>query len=419
MEKSDSLVAFIISFLLCIPAVLPAQNKNLQYDIFSAEIFMNPPIKYRPYQIVHGFDKYLENPGSLTGIEGIDKHLAKLKELGVGGIVANVGFRDYLQSDRQWEIWRHGVQKAIHLGMSVWMYDDNVYPSGRAGGVVPRANPEYSAEGLSCFVREAKGGEQVVFPMPVSARAFVAVSATRKDNGKTIDISDYVNEWGTLNWQVPEGDWEICYFARRQPYGMTHKYIDVLDPDAVKAFLRVTHQAYLRNTPPDLWKYIQAAFMDEPLFITPYLSQPEKRSESQVVLDQPFFNDRPASVIWTRTFTDEFRKLKGYSIEPHLRSVFTGESQEDYYVRQDYWDVATHLYTQAFHQQIADWCEANGIASSGHVLAEEGLHGNIMFEGSLFEVIRPMQIPGIDPRNAVRRAATVKLPPFLPAGIAY
>ena len=409
MKKSDSLAAIIIGFLLCISSVLNAQNNDLQYDVFSAEVFMNPPIEYRPYKIVHGFDKYLENRDSLTGLEGINEQLEKLKELGHGGVVANVGFEDYLQSERQWEIWRHGVKKAVDLGMSVWMYDDNVYPSGRAGGVVPRANPEYSAEGLSCFVSEAKGGEKITFPMPVSARAFVGASATHKNSGKTIDISNYVNEWGTLNWQVPEGEWEINYFARRQiyegtfltriPYGMTHKYIDVLDPEAVKAFLRVTHQAYVRNTPPDLWKYIQAAFMDEPLFITPYLSQPEKRSENQVVLDKPFFNDRPASVIWTKSFSDKFRQLKGYSIEPHLRSVFTGETVDDYYVRQDYWDVATRLYTESFHQQIADWCEANGIASSGHTLAEEGLHGNIMFEGSLLEVIRPMQIPGIDMLN--------------------
>ncbi len=408
MRKLKILTAVFACIFLIAPFQAEAQEKAI--DVFSGTVFMNPPMEYRPLQIIHGFDKFLENPDELTGVKGIDRYLDKLTDLGVGGVVANVGFKDYLQSDRQWEIWRYGLEGAVNLGMTVWMYDEYAYPSGSAGGIVPRANPEYSAEGLACYVVRAQGGEQVTYPLPVSARAFVAAVAKPVDEGgnnRTVDISDYVDEWGTLHWKVPEGEWEICYFARRQiyedtfvtriPHGTTNKYIDVLDHEAVKAFLRVTHQAYVYNTPQHLWKHIQASFMDEPLLLAPHLSPPEERKN--VVLDMPLFIDRPASVTWTKRFPDIFRQMKGYSVEPHLRSVFAGETAEDYYVRQDYWDVAAHLYATSFHGQIAGWCEKNGIASSGHTLAEEGLHGNIMFEGSLQEVIRPMQIPGIDMLN--------------------
>ena len=42
-------------------------------------------------------------------------------------------------------------------------------------------------------------------------------------------------------------------------------------------------------------------------------------------------------------------------------------------MRQDYYDLITRLYTDAFYVQILRWCQEHGIASSGHVMAEENL----------------------------------------------
>ena len=228
---------------------------------------------------------------------------------------------------------------------------------------------------------------------------------------RRIDLSSQVDNWHTLKWTAPEGEWKVCYFAQREmyegtfattvPHGITHKYIDVLNPDAVKSFIRVTHRSYLRNTPKELWKHIKASFTDEPLLVAPYVGTlPAERGGNQFVLDEPFFTDRPVSVIWTSDFVDKFKIMKGYDIRPHLLSLFTGETTQDRYVRQDYWEVTSQLYTMSYHQQIADWCEKNGIAYTGHLLAEEGLHGSIMFEGNVMSAIRPMQIPGVDMLNS-------------------
>jgi glycosyl hydrolase family 106( putative alpha-L-rhamnosidase) len=384
-------------------------------SVCDPQAFVDPPAEFRPMQLSHGFDSHLGDREGLTGEDGIDRHLEFLRNLGIGGVVANVGYRDYLQSPRQWEIWRHGAAKAIEMGMKLWFYDERHYPSGSAGGVVTRAHPEYTAVGLACYAQPARGGEAVIVDLPVSAKACEGAVAcpARAEISKDdlIDLREHVDDWGTLRWTPPQGEWTILYFACRAmfegtfattvPHGISRMYIDVLNPDAVKAFIRVTHQAYLRNTPPDVWKHIDAVFTDEPLLVAPYVGTlPSEREGEQLVLDQPFFKDRPPSVIWTPAFAQRFWEIKGYDLRPHLRSLFTGESPRDRYVREDYWDVATRLYARAYHQQIADWCEENGIASSGHVLAEEGLHGNIMFEGSLMAAVRPMHWPGIDMLSA-------------------
>jgi hypothetical protein len=113
-------------------------------------------------------------------------------------------------------------------------------------------------------------------------------------------------------------------------------------------------------------------------------------------MDQPLFEDRPPAVPWTADLPEEFRRRKGYGLRPHLYALFTGDTREARYVRQDFWDVVSAIYAEAFFEQIADWCERHGTALSGHVLAEENLWGNMMFEGSLMRVLRPMQVPGID-----------------------
>jgi hypothetical protein len=65
-------------------------------------------------------------------------------------------------------------------------------------------------------------------------------------------------------------------------------------------------------------------------------------------------------------------------------------------VRQNFWEVVAGMYAQAYFGQIADWCADHGTALSGHVLAEEDMWGNALFEVSVLEAVRRMQIPGID-----------------------
>ena len=413
-------------------------------SVFDPATFVHPPNRFRPLQIIHGLDRFLSKPGvsevgeeeadpagqwaerladlpadalavddpNLSGTEGIDVQLRHLASLGLGGIVTNVGFRDYLVSPRQWEVLRYGQRRAMDLGLRVWLYDEKGYPSGSAGGIVPRANPDYLALGLACYPVKVRQGQTLSFALPASCCSFVSAVALHDLNyaasADVVDLGEYVDEWGVLRWQAPlEAEiYQILYFAERVMYEGTHSqgnvsefkhYVNLLEPAAVRAFLRVTHEAYHRELPGELWGGIEAVFTDEPSFMTFYTpALPERYWGKVPIGDSALFQDRPPAVPWTRDYLDYFETEKGYGLEPHLYALFFSQSEEACYIRQDYYDTLTRRYAASFYGQVQDWCRDHGIASSGHLLLEENILDHVAVHGSLFAAIRKMDLPGID-----------------------
>jgi hypothetical protein len=369
---------------------------------FTPSAFADPPKEFRPLQIVHGFDGMLHDQPNLAGEAGIDTRLDKLLSLGIGGVVANVGFRDYLESPRQWEIYRYGLQAAAAREMALWWYDEKGYPSGTAGGIVTRSHPEFASLGLACYHIRANGPDEVVFARPASCRAIVWAGAIDGDlreacRDRFIDLCGCVEAGGTLRWTPPAGHWTVLVLAERVnpatmiPSGTGEElrhYVNLLDPHVAAEFIRVTHEAYFRETPPDLWKRIQAVFTDEPTLHSEYgaptLAEPKDG------------HDHPPFVPWLGTFLESFSDIKGYELKPFLFALFCSETEEGCYVRQDFYEVMTRLYVDAYYGQIAAWCREHGIASSGHVLNEEWLGTHVGNHGSLFAAIRRLDLPGID-----------------------
>lgn len=386
--------------------------------IVNKRLFANPPNAYRPLQIVHGFDSMLTNPAKLTGERGIDRRLAKLAKLGIGGVVGNVSFAHYLQSPRQWDIYRHGMQSAAKKGLVLWWYDEKGYPSGSAGGLVTRSHPEYAALGLACYQVNVRGPRVVRFDMPVSCRSFVWAGAVKdldkSDEESVLPLGRFVDAQGRLAWRAPAGRWTVLYLADRVMYEGTHSagnvfefkhYVNLLDPRATAEFIRVTHDRYHRETPPVIWKKTRAVFTDEPSFMTAYSGKLPSRFDDKIpVVDRPLFEDRPPAVPWADGLLEGFRRARGYELRPRLFELFVSESDEARYTRQDFHEFISGQYAEAFYGQILGWCRAHGIASSGHVMAEEYLVSHVEYHGSLFAAVRNLDLPGIDmldsnPRN--------------------
>jgi len=57
-------------------------------------------------------------------------------------------------SDDWFRLWKAALDEAEKLDMNVWIYDENSYPSGFAGGLVPEAMPESRGKGLA--IQEVK-----------------------------------------------------------------------------------------------------------------------------------------------------------------------------------------------------------------------------------------------------------------------
>ncbi len=60
----------------------------------------------------------------------------------------------YLSAD-WFRLWKVALKEAERLDMNVWIYDENSYPSGFAGGFVPDAMPESRGKGLEIREQQA------------------------------------------------------------------------------------------------------------------------------------------------------------------------------------------------------------------------------------------------------------------------
>ena len=100
------------------------------------KLFADPPSDYRSAPLWVWNDKISE--------EGIDFHMKKFKEGGIGGVFVHPRpglITEYLSED--WHrLFDYTVRKGKELGMKVWIYDEDSYPSGFAGGHVPAEMPE-------------------------------------------------------------------------------------------------------------------------------------------------------------------------------------------------------------------------------------------------------------------------------------
>jgi len=115
-----------------------------------------PPMANRPLQIIHGIDLRAalaegveqmvggSSPGQLKS-----EPMRFYKDRGLGGVVCNVAFRGYMDSEENWKNLVAGVEGCDRLGMVVWIYDEQGYPSGAAGGQVLRENRAWEATELA------------------------------------------------------------------------------------------------------------------------------------------------------------------------------------------------------------------------------------------------------------------------------
>jgi hypothetical protein len=354
--------------------------------------FENPPNRYRTLQIIHGFDGLMDD----GDVKGIEANLRRLREMGVGGVVCNVSFKGYLRSEEQWEIFKYGLQAAKKLGLVIWLYDEEGYPSGAAGGLVLEDHPEFEAYGLICSMRRIKGPVVVRIHLPDEGRRLYSVWAYRMraskillNNPIRLDLDGQARQL-----EIGSGRWCVAVIAEKTMFEGTHctanvykkrRYINILDRRAVARFIELTHQEYRRRFPEEIGTSIEAIFTDEPSLMTAYI-HPDPEPEYAVVP-------------WCEELPKFFRKLKGYEIDPKIIALFTDEiepNDEAQRVRCDYYDAVAKLCAEAYFGQIQNWCRQNGIASTGHPLWEEEIAHHVVFEGDLFEIMRRFDIPGID-----------------------
>jgi hypothetical protein len=120
---------------------------------------------------------------------GQDSLIKAYLDNGYGGFTINVPFEHYLE-DAAMKATLRFCEKARNAGMELWLYDENGYPSGNAGDLVIRENPEWEVMGL--FFDDTLVNQGLLhFRLPPGKLALVAgfpVSGKVVDYGRKTDI---------------------------------------------------------------------------------------------------------------------------------------------------------------------------------------------------------------------------------------
>ncbi|HEY5913296.1 MAG TPA: glycosyl hydrolase [Verrucomicrobiae bacterium] len=369
----------MLLFLAVCQAIAGAKARAATSSGFGAQ-FANPPAESRIIKIIHSWPDDDARQDAL---------IRTLSGQGFGGVVCNVSFTEYLQSEAKWKAFTRAVAEAKKAGFALWLYDEKGYPSATAGGLVLRDHPEWEARGLLIATAEAENALATLEIPPGTPRLIAALPF----QGGKLAIQQVTNlsrcvVSGRLSWQAPPGRWLVIAIIEDRLYEGTHAsmslsehmpYPNLLDPEPTARFLELTHGAYSAHLGNDLGKDFVSTFTDEPSLMSLFL------------------RPMPYRVLpWSANLATEFRGRHGYSIEAKLPALVADIGPETGRIRYDYWKMVGELVAENYFGQIQRWCKQHDILSGGHLLMEENLANQIALYGDFFACLRRLDAPSID-----------------------
>ena len=347
----------------------------------SDELFRNPTCEYR------GTPFWAWN--SDLKADELCRQIDIFKEMGLGGFHMHVrtGMSTKYLSDDFMNLIKCCAKKADKEHMLAWLYDEDRWPSGAAGGLVTK-DEQYRARCLLMTTVPCDDEEsEVKF---VDSRA----EGGREGKGSLIACYDIVlDENGYLESyrQIGENDdaegtkwYAYIKIHAPSPWYNNQTYLDTLNPNAVKRFVEVTHEKYKEKVGNYFGGVVPAIFTDEPQFT-------RKRA-----LDNSWDTD-DITMPWTDDIPDTYKAQYGEDIIASLPEIFwelpDGKVST---IRYHYHDHISERFAQAFADVCGSWCRENGIALTGHMMEEPTLHSQTAALGDAMRSYRGFDLPGID-----------------------
>ena len=341
----------------------------------SPKIFKNPPKKYSAVPFWFWNDVLDEETIAFQLDEMYDKGIYECI------IHARKGLETEYLSDAWFDRIRFAAGRAREKGMKLWIYDEDNWPSGYAGGRVIADNPDFAAICLSVEKIYPVMYKDIVVP-EVPGKELMSVVAVYR-NEEFYDITDYDHKC-CKPWHSETLQWEVFVFriekCGHKPVYVDSPYIDLLNPAATDSFIRHTHAEYKKRLPEYWGSTICGFFTDEPGFYQNYIEQAKNIN----------------TVIWTRDFRERFRERFGYDITLRLFSLWEEAGDISASTRRDYYAAVSLFYCESYFRRIRDFLAADGLKLIGHLHREEGLQTLVQTEGGFFDCMAELDYTGVD-----------------------
>ncbi|MCX7019515.1 MAG: glycosyl hydrolase [Candidatus Sumerlaeota bacterium] len=318
--------------------------------------------------------------------------IKSLKEQGCGGIFSICEcFHDQaprkFTSDWWWQAVDWMAEACDDEGIQFWVYDDEDWPSGSVGGLLPEKYPETMWKYLKPV--ESRFTSAGPVSVDVGPGIFVAAVAHREHEGvidasSLADISDRMRD-GAVTWETPDnGVWVVTVYTAIAGKGIfIDGYGDLMDRDAMAKFIDWVYDGHYRRL-KEKGRSITGFFTDEPAF-------------SYAMIEWGGRFDWYPSMPYTPAVLDAFKAQHGCDARRFLPLLYHDDGREALRFRCLYLETCCRLYSENYFKQIYDYCEERGLLSSGHLVVEEDFMNHLAQQGgNIVRHYRHMHIPGID-----------------------
>lgn len=342
---------------------------DIDYSAFwKGEAYATPANRYRMNWVDYGFNQSYQSK--------INSLLAR----GYGGIVTNVNFnQQYLKDESEFALLKNAYLFAKAKDMTLWIYDEYQWPSGSAYGQVLDTNAEWRATGIQhvkISLQSPTGQYRLTKDIDLGIKLATltvgdqVITLEHGTDALQFDLTDQYSGACVLDVYVLR--YTDDHEEDRNDFSTLY-HVDTLRPDSVARFIELTHQHYKTSFGED-FNMVEAFFTDEP-------SQGNR--------------DMADYVVWTDGLEDKFKQTYGYDL--YLPDLFEGQGESARLTRIHYYSLVASLFKQSYIDQITQWCEQNGVASSGHLLFEENMNDHVeTYGGDFMQIIGGMTVPGVD-----------------------
>ena len=320
--------------------------------------------------------------------EELERQIDVFREMGLGGFHMHVrtGLKNRYLSDEYMALVRACVDKAKANGMLAWLYDEDRWPSGAAGGLVTK-DERYRAR---CLLFTNAYENDTHTSGDSSARG------GRSGKGALLAVYDVVlngdkclKRYRRIGKDDPaEGMKWYAFLEINQPstWFNNQTYADTLNKAAIERFIEVTHERYAETAGDEFDKTVPAIFTDEPQF-----------SRKELLDNSIPDSDVDVTMPWTDAVPALYREAYAEDVLDTLPELFWELPEGRISLpRYRYHDFIAELFARSFADTVGGWCKAHGIALTGHMMEEPTLHSQSAALGEAMRSYRSFGLPGID-----------------------
>jgi len=285
---------------------------------------------------------------------------------GMGGFFmhSRVGLDTEYMSKEWMDAIKGAVEQAKEDKTFAWLYDEDRWPSGGAGGIVCNADNDYASKGISLRIED--DGFFEVLKKYIGKVKDNDLLDIRIDDGKKAKDEVYI--YMGYDYTKP-----VEWFNNTPGS-------DNINKAAVRQFIDCTYEVYKTEIGSSFGKEVPGIFTDEP------------NIDGGI---REYDRDDISRVPWTKEFEQFFFEKRGYEFFKYAPYLFL-RGKYSKKIRHDYFRTLGEIFANNYTKQIYDWCDKNNLKFTGHFLAENRMGAYILLGGSVMPNYMYEHIPGID-----------------------